>query len=162
MKRILACLVLAVAVAGCGSDELDAAQQRIEELEAELAATTTTLPATTTTRPATTTTRPATTTTVVPGSSAGSEPCEVVRTSVTSGQVAVYWEVSFQNLLNTRSDYFVEVDIFRDGRWIQSGQTYTGNTPAGETATADSLIIDKISNGYDVEYTCEVFFIGYA
>ena len=62
MRRVAVCLVLAVALTGCSQDpssnELEVAQQRIEELEADLAqarepaaaTTTTALTATTTAR----------------------------------------------------------------------------------------------------------------
>ena len=77
MKRFLLCVSIAVAAAGCGadsSDELEAALERIEELEAaqqDAAETTSTQPtttslaatsSTTTAPPATTTAAPATTT----------------------------------------------------------------------------------------------------
>ena len=54
-------------VAGCGQSELEQAQARIDELEGQLASTTTIFrPTTTTTHPTTTTTRPPTTTTAQP------------------------------------------------------------------------------------------------
>lgn len=83
MRRVAVCLVLAVALTGCSQDpssnELEVAQQRIEELEAELAqarepaktTTTTALSATTTTIVGTTTTTAATSSTTTPALTGG-------------------------------------------------------------------------------------------
>ena len=61
--RSLLVFIAAMLVSGCGSSsELEAAQARIDELEGQLASTTTRLSGTTTTRPTTTTARPTTTT----------------------------------------------------------------------------------------------------
>ena len=136
MKRILACLVLAVAVAGCGggvsSDEHDAALQRIAELEAELEQASTVAP-TTTKAPATTTTEaPATTTTEAPFSDAE---CKI--TKVESDWV--YWEVTFVNSKATRTKFTAEVDFLNNGEWVGSEWHISDETPPGQRVVVDSL-----------------------
>lgn len=160
MRRVLACLALAVAVAGCGggSDgELEAAQQRIAQLEAELEAISeqvTTLAPTTTTKAPVTTTRAPVTTTTAPKLSAT---CEVTDVSDITGRVL--FEVSITNTLSDRATFAAGVDVYRSGEWIESTQVAVTEVPPGATKKKDGAVgdLDLAVKSDLPELSCEAF-----
>ena len=149
MKRAVACVVLAVAVTGCGgsSDENDAALQRMAELEAELEAQS----EQTTTLAPMTMKAPATTMTV----SGPIVQCRVYNVL----QTRAYWEASIVNVSDVRTKYRIYVDVYYDGdEWIGSGDNITDETPPGQRAIARYPNSTNRDGPGDLEkYSCEVY-----